>query len=482
MARSYPKNIFEQWNIELNQMQNYVYALENARGGDFPTYDADQLPSSLFDGQAFNTTQGGFCVKYGDNIYCMPKPRAVGIGPVIYSAQQQSTVSWSGSPADVYKVKTADVSGEHTIYWSDQYNSASPVWGTDFERIIYCEVRMRWFGAPVNTTKLCIIKADGTDRRVIHDSGGRWGIDGSGGSGYPYYYNYAMSPDGEKVAFITPNTGTSGATPNYLRCAWADGSGDCGGGNLAAYPYGFCQWDPTSTYIYGSWNNDIDAVKFDDSSITWPVWNFSELGAQDYCWINNAHNKLASAWYYGSPSGHDGVFNIIDTTGGSGVSAGIQEFAWYDYQCPWHYPNNPREIFWAPDDSYLILTTQWNQYPNYYNFAWHNTGIAIRTTPDLSSYIEYLPPDESSDRGIVNWTLATVGGEVKVLAACFFDNYPFVTRGIGIFQWNADTGAQEGWLVSNPDWSDPTEPTWDRYSITGLAVSTAAFGCQIWDI
>src|SRR5437763_11046599 len=71
-SKNYPKDIFEQIDIELCATEYNIDALQRLKGGYFPTYDETNLPQDLVNGQAFMTQQGHFCVYVEGTIYCMP--------------------------------------------------------------------------------------------------------------------------------------------------------------------------------------------------------------------------------------------------------------------------------------------------------------------------------------------------------------------------------------------------------------------------
>jgi hypothetical protein len=450
-TKNFPRDIFEQIDIELCRDEHALQKIGNERVGIFPIYDETRLPRNLSDGTAFHTTQGRFCVIYNNAMYCMPSA-AVGIGPLIYAIQQSTTVSWSGSRADIWKIAGDDgVNNEQVIRFDENYHSASPVWSPDFEKIIYQEVSLRTFGSPTTTSKLCIMNSDGSNRIVLHDSGN---------TSSSYYYNYSMSPDGQKVAFID-------VTGNELHCVFADGSGDCGGGNLTSgtSPYGNPQWSEDSQLIYVSSNHGIDAFNFQTGART-TIYAPNDL---DYFWLSNDKSKFASAWYGGT----NGFLTIINSDGSVQHAYELTDIPW-----PTGPGDQPTEVFWAPDDSFLIVTRQ-NQSatPDF-----TTTGVAVKTTPDLSSWtVFHWPSGDADDRGVVNWTLALIGGQMKLLGAAHAHSDADVGQGPGIYMWDVDTGDQEGWLVDTPNWDTPVE-VFDRFSIGGLASNTSFFGAQVWDV
>jgi len=71
-SHNYPKDIFEQFDIELCELENLVKDMQNAKGGYFPTYQKAHLPHDLFNGQGFHVEEGQFCVYVDGSIYCMP--------------------------------------------------------------------------------------------------------------------------------------------------------------------------------------------------------------------------------------------------------------------------------------------------------------------------------------------------------------------------------------------------------------------------
>jgi len=73
-SHNYPKDIFEQFDIELCELENLVKGMQNAKSGYFPTYEKAHLPHDLFNGQAFHVEEGQFCVYVDGWLYCMPTP------------------------------------------------------------------------------------------------------------------------------------------------------------------------------------------------------------------------------------------------------------------------------------------------------------------------------------------------------------------------------------------------------------------------
>jgi hypothetical protein len=71
-SRNYSKDIIENIEIDLCQLEHMVHRLQNTSGGYFPIYDKTQLPHDLQNGQAFHVEQGEFCVYYEGSIFCMP--------------------------------------------------------------------------------------------------------------------------------------------------------------------------------------------------------------------------------------------------------------------------------------------------------------------------------------------------------------------------------------------------------------------------
>jgi len=459
-SRIYPKDQIENIEIDLCQLEHMVLALQNEKGGAFPIFDRTHLPNDLIEGQAFHTQQGQFCVVIGNDLYCMPGPSRVGgIGPVLYSAQQATSTGWGDGESDIYKIMTNDGSGEETILGNSSYNVGSPIWSPKFDRIVYTEVGLRFTGAPSITTKLCTIDPDGSNRIVAYDTGlANPNIGGRAG-----FYNYCMSPDGEKIAIIMYQADESDPVPNF-RVVYADGSGDCGGGGIVR-AFGNPQWNEDSDVVYVSTGDaGIVAYTFDGED-SFVIYEPRDL---DYFWISNDCERFASSWFGGpASSGPDpaaGNFTIINVDG-------TVEAAYLNGDCPWTNPEPPTEIFWAPDDSFLILSRQNTEVAPPYN-----DGIAVRTTPDLSEWVEFPQPSNISSRGVLNWTLATVSGHMKLLGSVFNES----NNGIGAYQWNIDTGHPEGFLSFSP-WTGGVGTIWQRYSLGGLATCTAFFGTQMWD-
>jgi hypothetical protein len=397
------------------------------------------------------------------------------IGPLIAAIQQATPVVGFFDTMDIWKIVGYDEFGEHFIFGTSDYHSASPVWSTDFTKVIYTEVAVRHPGMPLINTRLCTVNPDTTGRMVVHDSGGVHTAVGV----YEYYYNYCMSPDGQKIALIDP--------ANHLRCVFADGSGDCGAGIIGANPYGNPQWSADSETIYLSANGPgtsapsahrgIIGFNFETgfNSNETIVFSPSDL---DYFWISNNRDKFASAWFHERDVS---CFIIINVNGDV-------EHAYSLSDIPWSGANPPTEIFWAPDDSFLILTGQDPTTPCPPS-ASSAVPTAVRTTPDLSDWKRFEWPNEAGNRGVVNWTLALdLNGNMKLFGECFNSDIHLNgddTQGACIYQWDVETGNGEGWVVTYPNWDEPVGTilkVWDRYSIGGLATCTMFYGTQVWDV
>jgi hypothetical protein len=116
MTRNYPKDIFEQFDIELCQAEHAIRQLQKGGGGYFPIYKKAHLPSNLVEGEGFMVEEGQFCVRYGNSIYCMPSLDGAdgggGIGVVNGHNNARINLRWMNNQDPPY----SDPSGVNLSY------------------------------------------------------------------------------------------------------------------------------------------------------------------------------------------------------------------------------------------------------------------------------------------------------------------------------------------------------------------------------
>lgn len=473
-SRIFPSTALEQIDIDLCKLEHMVYALQNKGGGGFPIYDERQLPRDIIEGQAFLTEQGRFCVRYGDSIFCMPSaPRPSGVSYPLYSAQVECIPSYnSGFSRGMFRIAICDEGGERYIARDDDLHKVTPIWNSDFTRIIYQEICSRVTAAPETTTKLCTMKPDGTDRIVIDDSG----ISAKNHPFQTYYYrDYCPSPDNEKIAIVD--------TQNRLRCVWADGSGPTHSldpeGQLSSIPYGNPQWSADSTTIYIETIYGISAFTFDQSPpYSWVVYYPDDT---DWFWINNTHDRFCTNWNTAGPEQE--AFQIINLDG-------VAEYQYTETDLPWfndYGTYGAVATYWSLDGNYVFL--DWQYVPPFYDeFPGResdgNQYAVVMTTPDLSDWkiLSFTDPDVgavANYRNIHNTSLAYVDGKVQVVGAVWNTNLD--GNGGGIAAIDIETG-ECSWVATSAWGSGGLETVWERYNVGGLSTCTGFFGTQPFDI
>jgi hypothetical protein len=389
-VKNYPRNIFEQFDIELCDLERKVKRLGLTKDSNFPIFNKHRLPMNIRQGEGFFCDDTGeFCIRYGDKLYCIPGPTAT-VGPTLFSGDLETVWDPVGNAShDVY---TPYVMTSPTDYARIDYARADTdafinhVWNHDFTKIGFVSYAPSAGHFTAGTNEAQPQSGQPIYLRVL-DVNTRSYVDVD--STTIGFETITFSPDGNKIAYGGKKV--SGIPYGYVKRLYTrnvDGTGP-------VYDLGMCYgpsvWTQDSEYVISDIgdDNNVTAYKWDNSeaprSLGVPFNNIDTL------YISPDGEKLVSPWFGFSGSDETGL-TFIDISNGSQEFMTFSDKTWppgttsifhsgnypADPQVPIYHPSGDWVLFGAETQHIDSLGNTWGNYRNWDYYAVHLDGTGGR--------------------------------------------------------------------------------------------------------